>query len=235
VKIMGKSKDELLRLDPDCIKSRLKGFEILYLYKIFDGYWKCPDGEIPKYHAQLKSGVCSDSFLNSKVILKHENIRKIIAKQLMYKYLNVKRAQHTLDWGKPTHIGGIPNGAKELGDNVADIWNDVEKADLVKQKGIIKMNSILGDSDKLLLVEDVFTKGTASLEAIKSSFKSIGSGRVLPFILSIVNRGGLRQIQTMQSGGFVFNIISLHSIKANEWESSKCPFCEAGSKSIKLN
>lgn len=228
------NKKELLALNPSYIDTRLTGPEIFYLYKIFDGYWwydisKLDRKNPPKYHPKLKSKLCSDLFLDSNSILKHENIRRIIANQLIWKYLSINLSGNNLGWKNPTHIAGIPDGAKLLGGDIARILG-VKEIDLMKKDGKISLNTQLKVYKFAIFIEDVCVRGTALKEAVNAMLESDCRGQILPFVLSIVNRSGQTQIET--SSGFIFNIFSLLSIKANEWKQSECPFCEADSEPI---
>jgi len=225
---------QFIAIHPNDVNQKLSKEEIVYLFKELGGYWEYDYGALesgkPGYHAELKSGLCSDVFIDSKAVLQYENLRRIIAKQLADKYENSDRSQYNLDWSSPTCVAGIPKGAKLLGGNVADIFG-ARVIDLVKQDGNIKMNSALELHDTLLFVEDICTKGTALIESVNAVMKKNYSGRILPFVLTIVNRGELDKIRT--DSGFVFSIISLCSIKANEWDESDCELCRCGSIRIK--
>ncbi len=230
------SKEEIIAIKPDDVGHELLKEEMFHILRKLGGYLEFDYGTLenrnPERHFELRSGVHSDLFLDFSAVFQYENLRKIIAKQLVDKYRNSNRSKYNLDWINPTCVAGIPNGAKLLGKDVADIL-EARKIDFVKQDGNIKMKSMLGLHDTLLFVEDICTKGTALKKAVNVARKNNNSGRVLPLVLTIVNRGRLNQVRI--DGGFVFQIISLYSIKFNEWDRDDCELCRMSSESIKSN
>jgi orotate phosphoribosyltransferase len=87
-------------------------------------------------------------------------------------------------------------------------------------------------NETLLIVDDVCAKGTALRKVIISSFEKDNKGYILPFLLVFLNRSGLKDIEVKEVN-CVFSIISLVTLKTNEWEPSECPLCKSGSKPIK--
>lgn len=236
--ILEMDKEEIIAIDPDDVEHELSKIEIIHLFKELGGYLEFDYGTLengnPDDHYKLKSekGVelCSDIFFDSKAVLRYENIRKIFAKQLVNK--NQDKAQSNLDWGNPTCVAGIPTGATLLGEDVADILK-ARKIDLVKQNGNIEMKSTLELNETLLFVEDICKRGTAPKESENAVMENNPSGIILPFVLVIINRGRLSKIRA--DSGFIFNIISLCSVKTNEWDKYDCELCRMGSKRIKPN
>ena len=83
-----KTSEELLMLDPVEVKGLLSSFEILHIFKAFNGFWSydyeaAKEGR-PGLHAELKSKQHSDGFLFSKAALRYFNICRIMAKQLCF-------------------------------------------------------------------------------------------------------------------------------------------------------
>lgn len=240
--ILAMNRDQLIAVDPDDVDWQ-SGGEIFYMLKKFDGYLGFDySGALksgnPGHHFELKSGLHSDVFLDFNTVLQYKNLRKIIAMQLVREYKKSLYESHNFSWsdpacvvGVPTCVAGIPNGATLLGEDVADIFG-ARKISIIKKNGKIIMASALELFNTLLFVEDVFTKGTALNESINAvmSDRNGNLGRILPFILTIVNRGRLSNIKT--NIGFI-NVISLCSIKANEWDKDDCELCKMGSKTIK--
>lgn len=229
------SKDEIIAIKYATVDWELSKEEMFHILKELDGYLEFDYGALengnPGHHFELKSGIHSDSFIDSSTVLQYENLRRIIARQLVNKYQRVDKVTANLNWDSPNCVAGIPNGAKLLGENVSDIFK-ARKMDLIKQDGNIVMNSVLKLNDTLLFVEDICTKGTALNESVNALYEGNSSGTVVPFVLTIVNRGGLNQIQTNK--GFVFDIVSLYSVNSfNEWDKDDCELCRMGSESIK--
>lgn len=228
-------KDEIIAINSGDVKHEFLKEEMFHILRELGGFLELDHGTLesdnPGCHFELKSGVHSDSFMDFSKVLQHENLRKIIARQLVNKYQNTNRVTANLNWNSPNCVAGIPNGATLLGKDVAEILL-ARKMELIKQSdGSIVMNSVLKLNDVLLFVEDVCTKGTALNESVNALYNGNPSGMVVPFVLTIVNRGGLNQIQTDK--GFVYNVISLFSVKFNEWNKDDCYPCSRDSKCIK--
>ena len=156
--IMGLSKENLIRcLDPRYFTRKLSGEEIIYLAKAFDACWEydyqaAVKGKIGR-HAILKYGSHSDIFFNSKIFLANDNIREIITRQLVMRY----RLQPSAE--RPDWVVGIPDGAAELGKDVARILKS-RPAVMTKENGLMKLESRIGAYESVLMVEDLCTRGT---------------------------------------------------------------------------
>ena len=216
--ILSLEKNELLQLSPEKVDQELSPKEILHIFKKLDGFWgydhSAAEHGKPGYHALLKSGNHSDGFLNSRSVLKYENICRIMAKQLV-------KIWEKKDLPSPSKVAGIPTGATSLGKNVAEILG-VESVGISKIVGYIKLMESLSSSDSLLLIEDFCTKGTGFQEAINDILCFCPGANILPFELVLINRGGLTTIET---GYGKFHIITPVEKKINDWDPEDCPLC----------
>ncbi len=221
------TKEELISLDPQSIDRSLSGEEIIYIAKTLNSYWEydyetAEQGRVGK-HAELKSLRHSDGFFVSKILLEPQNIRIIIANQLVLRF-------NQLEIPKPDWVAGIPKGATKLGQDVADLMG-VKNAEMKKQDGRIVMVSSIAPDETLLLVEDFCTRGTGFTEAILDIVLKQPKVKILPYELVIVNRGGLNKIQVKEVG--TFKIVAIATHRVNDWDPSECPLCEMGSVAIK--
>src|SRR3989344_6823462 len=151
--IIGLSKEKLAEcLDPQSFTRKLSGEEIIYLAKTFDACWEydyqaAANGKIGR-HAVLKCGSHSDIFFNSKIFLSNDNIREIIARQLVSKYYSGLLVE------RPDWVVGIPDGAKDLGRDVARILMS-RLAIMTKENGRMKLESRISPYASVLMVEDL--------------------------------------------------------------------------------
>ena len=227
--IIGLSKEKLAEcLDPQSFTRKLSGEEIIYLAKTFDACWEydyqaAANGKIGR-HAVLKCGSHSDIFFNSKIFLSNDNVREIVARQLVMRY----RLQPSAE--RPDWVVGIPDGAKELGKDVARILKS-RLAVMTKENGQMKLESRISPYASVLMVEDLCTQGTGLKDAVREVLAKQPRALVLWHELAVVDRGGLGHVNI--SDVHEFTVVSLAQLKVNDWPPDYCPLCHAGSKPIK--
>lgn len=217
---------EILDFKPTDIKRILIEQEIFHIFKVLNALWLYDYDALgegrPGLHAELKSGRCSDGFLFSKIVLKHPNLRFIMAYQLVMRF-------NQLGIEKPKFVAGIPNGATNLGIDIANIM-EIPVAEMIKEDGIIRMVTTFQPKDTILLVEDFCTRGTGFKESVKDIKLKQPEIIIIPFELVIINRGGLKKIQVDDSQ---FTILAAATHRINDWVPEECPLCKKGSKRIK--
>jgi orotate phosphoribosyltransferase len=225
--ILKMSREELLGLNPDSMKS-LNEDELLHIFRELDGLWLYDyeaeaNGNVPEWHAELKSKRHSDGFLNSHEVLVHDNIRMVIANKLTTEW-------EILRLPRPDYVAGIPRGATELGKDVAQIMK-VPVVDMTKEEDGIKLVSTIEPGKSLLLVEDFCTRGTGLKEAVTDIVTKFPSVKVLRYELVVINRGGMDCVNVDDVGSF--DIIALKEHRIQDWLPEDCPLCKKGSKPIK--
>lgn len=217
--IVGLSKDDLLSLNPAEIKWVLAAEEVLYLFGSLDGFWSFKEGN--PYHAKLKSGRCSNGFFFSDIVLRHDNLCQIMANQLAQRYIRSGLQ-------KPGKVYGIPKGAKKLGDFVADALN-VSRGTMVKNPDdTFTFMDLPETGESALFVEDFCTRATAFRLAENQFFEVAPMAEVIPFELNILNRGGLRSIETERTRYGISALVE-HRIDDFEPGQATCKMCAAGS------
>lgn len=232
--IIGLTKKQILGLTANDIGDRdITKAEFFYMANMLGAHWAydydaAKKGK-PGKHALLKSLRHSDQFFISRILLSHENIRKIIAHQLVRVFKRSKTS-------KPDRIAGIPDGATELGKDVAIIMG-VKYVEMQKIDGKISLTENIPPWMSLLLVEDFCTRGTGFIEAVKDIALQCPKTRICPFELVILNRGGLTAIEVDFGGGLKteFSIAALVTEKIEDWDGDdgSCEPCKLGSIAIK--
>jgi orotate phosphoribosyltransferase len=81
------------------------------------------------------------------------------------------------------------------------------------------------EGDTVLLCDDVVTTGH-SLDFARESIKA-GGGRVLPFVLTLANASGLKEVCG-------FKIVSMFELSIEKWSPAECPLCKSGSRAMSV-
>ncbi len=232
ISIIGMTKDQLLWLYPDNLNGPgdpprlLTAEEVVYIATTLGAFWaydhKALGAGRPGLHAELKSGLHSDGFFVSRILLESWTMRVIMADQIALRFCQ-------RGWANPKWVAGIPDGATELGQEVARILG-AKNAKMKKKDGRITLVSSIKPKESLLLVEDFCTQGTGFKEAIIDILSRQPEVMILPLELAIINRGGLKGIVIE---GFEFPIVAVAEHRVQDWKPEDCPLCKAGSKPIK--
>lgn len=221
----------ILALDPAVVDRRLTIEEFIHIATKLDAYWQynydaAAAGRVGQ-HALLKSGLHSDGFFVSRILLKPVNIRMLMAQQMVDR---VRSAGIDM----PTHVAGIPDGASLLGEAVAGILG-VPHITLGKVDGKIVLQDVVPAEAQMFLVEDFCTRATGFIEtvlAISTSPLYASSARILPADSVILNRGGLKTVTVPNHGDFP--ILSVVEQRINDWDPTQhCPLCAMGSEAVK--
>lgn len=128
-------------------------------------------------------------------------------------------------------VGGIPDGATLLGEEVRKEMGSPRHAELAKIDGRITLISQIPPDESLLLVEDFFTRGTGFKEAAENAIKDQPGIFIIPVDPVIINRGGLKKFEVEGLGSV--SVVAIAERKVNDWESADCPLCKMGSVPIK--
>ena len=238
LKIIGMTKNELLGLHPASLMrpgsiQLLTEEEVIYVAEALGAFWKydykAADRGKVGLHAELKLLLHSDGFFASRILLQYSNITTIMAEQQVMRF-------NELGVPNPDWVGGIPDGATELGKEVAEILG-VKNAEMKKEDGRIVLVSSIAAGETLLLVEDFCTRGTGLTEAVLDILSKQPAVKILPYELVIINRGGLSEIEipTKKTGStkIVVKVVPVVNYRVNDWQPAECPLCKRGSKPIK--
>ena len=199
-------------------------------YKKKDALW-IHSGNPKHPHALLTSGKHSNGFFNSRMVIPDEVLLREAASDLVELFAEYGGELRMLDG-----IVGPQTGATKLaqlvceelvlGMNTDYFWLSPAKHE---ECGVKSM--VFGDEDlkflpgsSILLCEDVLTTG-GSVELAARAVIDAG-GVVLPYILVLVNRSGLKEVNGRK-------IIALIDRSMPLWEPDECPLCKGGSEAIR--
>lgn len=228
--ILEMGQEGILRLCPQDIHRPLTNGEWVHIARTFGAFWsydyQAAEEGRPGLHAELKSGRHSDGFFSSKVLLAHGSILGLVVEQL-YRLLDGEEV-YAPAW---RYVAGVPESATVLGEALAKRMG-AHLLKLRKEDGRIIFEGRFPVANSLLLVEDVCTRGTGFIEAVRAVLARASS--VAQFVLLdpvILNRGGLTHVSVPEVGEF--KIVALMDERMNDWEPTECPLCRNGSTAIK--
>lgn len=200
-------------------------------YKKKSALW-IHDGNPERPHALLTSGKHSNGFFNSRLVIPDEVLLRDAAFDLLA--LFIKQGG---DIKKVQGIAGPQTGATQLAKLISSevtatyTANECFSVSPTKdeQAGIKSMVFNNEELDLLpdkfiLLCEDVLTTG-GSVELATTAVAN-ANGIVLPFILVLVNRSGLKEANGKK-------VIALIDRAMPMWKPEECPLCKEGSEAIR--
>ena len=193
-------------------------------YRKKDALW-IHDGNPLRPHARLTWGKHSNGFFNSRLVIPDEVLLRDAAFDLLEMF--------TRQGGNIEMVEGVvgpQTGATKLVELMADIrgdscfWASPAKSDRGEESMIFSPEEFALLAGKSVLpCEDVLTTGKSVGLTAKAVTK--GSGIVLPFIVAIVNRSGLKEVDGRK-------IVALIDRNMPTWYPEKCPLCKQGSKAL---
>lgn len=179
-------------------------------------------------HAKLKSGLHSNIFFVSKILLEPQNILQIMAAQVA---MRIQWGLDTFATGMPDYIVGVPDGATSLGEETSKILG-IPTIQMAKVDGRIVLETPIEAGKSILLVEDFCTRGTGFIEAVQVVLQAQPYARIIPFDPVMLNRGGLKSIFIEGLG--VFRVVSVVEWQAWDCDSKvHCELCNMGSIPIR--
>lgn len=186
----------------------MKPEEIRYLFEKYNA--------LLSGHFLLSSGLHSDTYFQSALILQHPDEAEKLAKDLAEKVLSVI---NKIDVVISPALGGIVIG-QEMGRALKCRAIFLERADgkLTLRRGF-SINSL----EKCLVVEDVITTGLSTREVI-DVIKPMGADVV--GVASLVDRSGGK-------ADFGVPQFSLLSLEVKSWKQEECPMCKQGMPVVK--
>jgi orotate phosphoribosyltransferase len=169
-------------------------------------------GALLEGHFRLTSGLHSPGYLQCALVLQHPQHAEALGRAL---------AERTRDW-RPTVVLSPALGGVVIGHEVARALG-VRAIFAERQDGamMLRRGFVIGETDRVLVVEDVITTGGSTRETMQVA--RAAGGHVVG-AASIVNRGGA-----------VFDepYASLLDIELPTYEPGQCPLCAEGLPVVK--
>ena len=171
-------------------------------------------GALMRGHFRLTSGLHSDVYLQSALVLQHPEHAAALGAALAAPF----RAAGATTVLAPA-IGGIlvaHEVAKALGARA--LFTERENDAMALRRGFT-----LSAGERCLVVEDVITTGGSTREVVACAEKA---GGVVAGVGSLIDRSG-------GAVRFPMKRVALATIQAKTWEPEECPLCKAGSQAVK--
>jgi len=167
-------------------------------------------------HFLLSSGLHSDTYFQSALILQNPKIASVLAENLKNEIL--KKVQN-IDLIVSPAMGGIIIG-HEMGRAFGKRAIFCERVD---GKLVLRRGFNINKGEKVLVVEDVITTGLSTREVIET-IKPLGADVVA--VCSLVDRSAGK----VDFGTPRFSLLSL---EVKSYKAEDCPLCKQGSNPIK--
>lgn len=165
-------------------------------------------------HFKLSSGLHSDTYFQCAMVLQYPDLALELGKEIAAKF----------DANQFDLVVAPAMGALLLGNEVARaLGRRYIFTERVDGKMTLRRGFEINKGDKVLMVEDVVTRGTSTLEVIDVIEKA---GGIVEGLACLVNR----------TGGNVELPLPLQSLAAVDvvtWDPDSCPLCKDGSEAIK--
>ncbi len=171
-------------------------------------------GALLRGHFLLSSGLHSDAYLQSELIMQNpENAKRIIS--------GLKEILKDVDFTTIVSpaVGGIRFGY-ELASQLNKRTLFTERVDGVM---IFRRGFSLAKGEKVLVAEDVVTTGKSTKECIKAIEDA---GGVVTGVTSIIDRSA-------GTADFTVPFYPLASVEVNSYKQEECPMCKEGIPCIK--
>ena len=165
-------------------------------------------------HFLLSSGLHSDAYLQSELVMQHPNT----ARQIISNFKNILKDIDFETVVSPA-IGGIRFGY-ELASQLNKRTIFTERVDGVM---IFRRGFSLSKNERVIVAEDVVTTGKSTKECIKAIEDA---GGIVSAVVSIIDRSG-------GSAGFSMPFYSLAQINVKSYEEHECPLCKEGIECVK--
>lgn len=179
--------------------------------KLFEKY-----GALLSGHFLLSSGLHSDTYFQSALVLQYPHEAEKLAEALADKVLE---AAPEIDLVVSPAMGGIVIGQE----TAAQIGCRAVFTERVEGKMALRRGFAVGKGEKCLVVEDVVTTGLSTREVIEV-IKAAGGDVVAA--ASLVDRsGGKAELGAPLS--------SLLQLEVKSYKADECPMCKSGSQPVK--
>lgn len=191
------------------------------------------NGDARRPHAELTSGNHSNGFFNSRLVIAEDSLLEDAAAHLLRHFIQAGGYATKVEC-----VVGPQTGATRLAEHLSNQFffengfgRQCSWASPAKHEDLLGKAMLFDTTDAelvrgraVLLCEDVLTTG-GSVELAAKAVADTG-GTVLPFVLVLVNRTGLAEINGK-------SIVALIDHPMPIWSPEECPLCSTGSTALR--
>lgn len=201
--------------------------EWMAAYKKMGALW-FHEGNPKQAHALLTSGNHSNGFFNSRIVTEDEELLFDAAADLIehFKFAAGRKTFFLADV-----FVGPQTGATKLAKALSHQATMCDWISPAKSEAEGKKSMVLTEAEAerirgqhVVLCEDVLTTG-GSVKLTADAVKAAG-GKILPFVLVLVNRTGLKEVKGLK-------IVALINKELPIWTPDQCPLCKQGSEAVR--
>lgn len=189
------------------------------------------DGSPKKPHALLTSGMHSSGFFNSRLVIPDDLLLRAAADDLLALFFQAGGQIAEVDG-----VVGPQTGATRLAELLCQQVSGYTSQDCFsaspakdesgEQRRMVftaqELRNLPGQH--ILLCEDVLSTGGSVMRTERAVV--LAGGIVLPFVLVLVNRSGMREVHDKR-------IVALIDHDMPMWSPTECPLCAGGSEAIR--
>lgn len=223
----------LRALDPSDVQGILTSTTLRRIFEACDALW-LHSGDPKAPHAELTSGRCSDGFVDVLRVLKHVNLCRIMAHQLLSRLRDHVSAYQLLsrlrdDDGRVDWVIGSDHAGATLSFAVASLIPDAQHDFTEKgpDKTQVWKRFAIEPGEVVLQVEELVTT-TGTLQAVRDGIRAGNPTPVTfaPFVLALVHRSDVYEFEGSP-------IVHLAHYDIKTWAPEECPLCAAGSERLR--
>lgn len=175
-------------------------------------------------HAELTSGLCSDGYVNSALVLCNPSITELLARELAVRLK--RRRVDLVDWVVGSAYAAITFSyevARQFGAEHGFVEKDQENPKrMVWKRFVIPAGAIVLQCEELI----------TTLQTTMEVRRAIEEGNPNPVrFLPDVGTAIYRPAKFANAG--IIDVISLFSREVQSWEPKNCPLCAVGSERVR--
>lgn len=223
--------EELLKLDPDTVPHNLRQEEVVHIFKKCEAFWQW-DENPKRPHVELTAGGHSDGYVNCRIVLAHDNLRRLLARQLVhqinldYPSLMVRRN----DW-----VIGSDTSATELACDIAFLLgcrhgvmrkdehkNQIWRGECVGNKKATYRT--IAPGELVIHIEELMTTAM-SAERVRQGIRDAHPNVAVDFAEFLPVLMYRSTIKTVEDS----TVVPINHLGISNWDANDCKPCKLGS------
>ncbi len=216
--ILEMNREEILALDPGNVPHKMTRQQVEHIFAQLEAFWK-HDGDFTKPHVKLTSGNHSNGYINCRAVLEHENLRLIMASQILFE-LRIRKIVTLETWSPENWVIGSDTSATKLAGSIAKILgcrHGVLKKGPDKEQ--IWEGQIIKRGELVLHIEELMTTAFTA-KRVRKGIKA-GNSHPVEFV-EVIPVLMHRSKEYFVDGEAVLDIFHFN---IENWTPNECPYC----------